>query len=398
MTNNGSGWVNIPGATNATYTTPPLASTYNGLNYQVVLTNVAGSQTSTPPATLTVTAASPTVFSATKTASATSIVVNFSGAVDPATSLNAANYTLNNGASVSSVSPGSVPSSVVLTTSALAPGGAYNVGVKNVQDLFGDVMTASTNVVLPAGLVLSVRGGFGRAVRRQRQQRGSMAGPDHQRQQCLPILRVEADRQRHLTSQPDDPTDNRHSQRATWRLTFNTASARHLLTGWPPHPVVAIDDEFHDVFRRPVYVTIAANRHFDQQVDVGQFTGVVRAGCGKRATAVEPESWKRVGGKRRHGGSAARPCLRSPRLCGHRALQAIFTNAWTGGIPGTNQLVFTPPATPPPSILMALYSQRQPQLGHPRLAGRRGTGLYWHARGSFVPGHHERPDCGNPAL
>jgi len=62
---------------------------------------------------------------------------------------------------VSSVSAGSVPSSVVLMTSALTPGGAYNLAVKNVQDLFGDVMTTSTNVVLPAGLVLDLRGDSG---------------------------------------------------------------------------------------------------------------------------------------------------------------------------------------------------------------------------------------------
>src|SRR5262249_48294822 len=48
MTNNGSGWVNIPDATNATYTTPPLPVAYSNLNYQVQLTNVAGVVTSAP--------------------------------------------------------------------------------------------------------------------------------------------------------------------------------------------------------------------------------------------------------------------------------------------------------------------------------------------------------------
>lgn len=158
-------WLNnsvpIAGATNATYTTPPLSAAYNGANFSVAITNVAGSVTSSP-ATLTVTSGNPVVYSATKTASPTMIVVNFSSALDPTTSQNPANYSLNNGASVVSVSPGSVPSSVVLTTSTLDPAAPYYLTVNHVQDLFGDAMAAaSTNAVLPAGLVLDLEGDSG---------------------------------------------------------------------------------------------------------------------------------------------------------------------------------------------------------------------------------------------
>ncbi|HEV2327842.1 MAG TPA: hypothetical protein VGY56_03530 [Verrucomicrobiae bacterium] len=157
MSNN----VAIAGATNATYTTPPLSSSYNGASYSVQVVNVAGTVTSSS-ATLTVTAGHPTVYSATKTASPNNIVVNFSSAVDSSSSQNANNYSLNNGASVSSVSPGGSPSSVILTTSTLDPTLPYNLTVNNVQDSVGDAMAgASTNAVLPAGLVLDLKGDSG---------------------------------------------------------------------------------------------------------------------------------------------------------------------------------------------------------------------------------------------
>ena len=163
MSNN----VPILGATNATYTTPPLSMANNGSYYSVQVSNPVNPVTSSS-ALLTVTSGNPTVYSATKTASSTTIVVNFSGAVDPTTSQNAANYTLDinntsSGISISSVSAGSTPSSVVLTTSsALDPNAAYYLIVNHVQDTFSDAMTgASTNVVLPAGLVLDLKGDSG---------------------------------------------------------------------------------------------------------------------------------------------------------------------------------------------------------------------------------------------
>lgn len=163
MTNNGSGWVNITGATNATCTTPALSSSDNNLQFEAQVSTPAGSMTSSP-ATLTVAAGNPTVYSVTKTANPNNIVVNFSGPVDPATSQNATNYTLNNGASVTSASAGSVPGSVVLTTSTLNPNTGYYLAVQNVQDLFGDAMTSTAVPVLPSSLVLFLRGDSGVAL------------------------------------------------------------------------------------------------------------------------------------------------------------------------------------------------------------------------------------------
>ncbi len=154
---------NIAGATNAVYTTPPLALADASLLYSVSISTPLGS-TNSAPATVTVVndTTAPTVFSATKTGNLTTVVVNFSEPVDPATGLNAANYTLNNGVSVLSASYGGVTSnSVVLTTSSLDPNAGYYLAVQNVQDLFGNALASVTVPVLPAGLAIYLRGDSG---------------------------------------------------------------------------------------------------------------------------------------------------------------------------------------------------------------------------------------------
>ena len=166
MTNVSSGPTNaIPGATNASYTTPTLDMSYNGLNYSVTITNANGSTNSTSAA-LTVVSGPPTVYSVTKTPSVTNIVVAFSKAVDPVTALNPANYALTingapSGISILSASYGSSSNNVILRTSTLNTNTGYYLKVQNVQDLFGNAMSASTNAVLPAGLVLFVRADSG---------------------------------------------------------------------------------------------------------------------------------------------------------------------------------------------------------------------------------------------
>jgi Concanavalin A-like lectin/glucanases superfamily/Bacterial Ig-like domain len=153
---------NITGATNAIYTTPALTlSPYNGLNYSVTVANFVGS-TNSAPATLTVANTPATVFSAMKTAGLTNVVVAFSKGVDPTTGLNAANYSLNNGAGVSSVVYGSALSnSVIITTSTLSTNSAYYLTVQNVKDLFGNTTTNTTVPVLPAGLAIYLRADSG---------------------------------------------------------------------------------------------------------------------------------------------------------------------------------------------------------------------------------------------
>jgi hypothetical protein len=328
MTNNGSGWVNIPGATNATYTTPPLSSAYNSLNYRVELTNVAGLLDS-DPATLTVTAANPTVFSATRT-TPTSIVVNFSGAVDLTTSQTAANYSLNNGASVIAVSAGSVSSSVVLTTSALTPGGAYNLAVKNVQDLFSDVMATSTNVVLPAGLVLDLRGdsgvqldASGSSVAQWLDQttNGNNASQFFGwRQSTSGISRPST------TTRPTASTLN-----GLPALTFNASALSFLQVASTPS--VSIDTNLTIYCVAQVSDT-AVNRHFISK-NVGNIPGSFELD-GARAAANGPVEPDLINGSAGSGNSSVlggSGVVSAPHVfAGTRAFQAIYTNAWTAGL------------------------------------------------------------------
>ncbi len=162
MTNGPSGPTNaIPGATNGSYTTPTLDMSYNGLNFSVTITNANGA-TNSSTAALTVVSGPPTVYSVAKTPSLTNLVVAFSKAVDPATGLNPANYTLTPaGVSIVSATYGSSSNNVILRTSTLNTNTGYSLTVQNVQDLFGNAMSASTNAVLPAGLVLFLRADSG---------------------------------------------------------------------------------------------------------------------------------------------------------------------------------------------------------------------------------------------
>jgi hypothetical protein len=167
MTNGPSGPTNaIPGATNGSYTTPPLDMSYNGLNYSVVITNANGSANGSAAA-LTVVSGPPTIYSVMKTSNLTNLVVAFSKSVDPTTALNPANYTaltINggpSGLSILSAAYGSSSNNVILGTSTLDTNAGYYLKVQNVQDLFGDTISVSTNAVLPAGLVFFVRADSG---------------------------------------------------------------------------------------------------------------------------------------------------------------------------------------------------------------------------------------------
>src|ERR1035438_6551739 len=137
-------------------------------NYQVVVSNDSGSVTSAV-ATLTVTIPPLTVASAgipiwNPAGNQTNIVVLFSAAVDPVTAVIAGNYSLDNGASVLSAAIGDTPGKVILTTSVLNPGTAYNLTVQNVKDSFHITMPSPSSVLVgtyPATVALWLRAGTG---------------------------------------------------------------------------------------------------------------------------------------------------------------------------------------------------------------------------------------------
>lgn len=159
-----SNGVPIFGATNAVYTTPNLTLSANGASYTATVTSTLGSgSANSSPATLSVVpdTTPPGVFSATKTASVNNILVVFSEAVDSGTGLNAANYSLNGGVSISSAVAGASPNQVILTTSTLDTNAAYLLTVKNVQDVAGNTMAAAMVSVMPSAMTMWLRGDSG---------------------------------------------------------------------------------------------------------------------------------------------------------------------------------------------------------------------------------------------
>jgi hypothetical protein len=153
---------NISGATSSIYTTGALTTAANNGSYTVTVNSPVGSTNSTA-ATLTVVAdtTAPTIFSATKTTNATTIVVAYSEAVG-LNATNPASYTLNGGATVVTAAYANASSNqVVLTTTALDPAVAYYLTVQNVQDLFTSTLVPATVPVLPANLALYLRADSG---------------------------------------------------------------------------------------------------------------------------------------------------------------------------------------------------------------------------------------------
>jgi hypothetical protein len=138
-------------------------------SYQVVVSNDSGSVTSSVANVtiqiplLSVTSAGVPIWN--PTSNETNVVVTFSDLlVDPVTAATAGNYSLDNGAIVSSAAL-VAPNEVVLTTSTLNPVTAYRLTVQNVKDIFNDTMSPSpTSIavgIYPAATALWVKASTG---------------------------------------------------------------------------------------------------------------------------------------------------------------------------------------------------------------------------------------------
>jgi regulation of enolase protein 1 (concanavalin A-like superfamily) len=126
--------VDIPDATLSRYTLPAVAMTDHGAQFRCRLSNTLGTTTSAT-ATLTVTpdTTKPTLVAA-QNIGTTTLAVTFSEPVASPSATTPANYTLNNGATVSAAVFGADTRTIVLTTSALTFGTTYTLTVNNVTD------------------------------------------------------------------------------------------------------------------------------------------------------------------------------------------------------------------------------------------------------------------------
>lgn len=138
--------VDVPGANSATYSIQWPKMSQNGMKVKCYLA-VPGVPVTSSEATLTVTPdiTKPIVEKVTSDATFTSLVVKFSEPVND-TALTAANYTLDQGATVQSVDRVG-PMTVKLTSSVMAQNSTYNLTIKNVQDTAGTPNPIATTVV-----------------------------------------------------------------------------------------------------------------------------------------------------------------------------------------------------------------------------------------------------------
>lgn len=144
--------VNIPGATDKTYTIAKVTPSDSG-TYRAVVSAPSGNSVNSVELAAQVVSdkVPPTLASAQISFKSNSkVVVVFSEAVGAASANVAANYKLNNGATVSAAALGSNPRIVELSTSALSKTSSYQLTVSGVQDLFNNTITP--NSVIDVGL------------------------------------------------------------------------------------------------------------------------------------------------------------------------------------------------------------------------------------------------------
>jgi hypothetical protein len=138
----------IAGANGKTYTIKTVTPADAG-TYRAVLSAPSGKSTNSTELTGVVIpdTVPPTLAIAQKSfKSDTKVVVTFSERVAAASANTAANYTIDNGITVSAAAITVNPRTVELTTSAIAKGSKNKLTVSGVQDLFGNVITANSSI------------------------------------------------------------------------------------------------------------------------------------------------------------------------------------------------------------------------------------------------------------
>ncbi|HWF19866.1 MAG TPA: LamG-like jellyroll fold domain-containing protein [Verrucomicrobiae bacterium] len=130
----------------------------NGDTYTVVVSNSLGVASNSMTLSVTVDTAPPVLVDALVLGNpAGDISVVFDKGIDPVTGGNAGNYSLNNGATVTSAVIGSDNATVLLRVSGLTVGTSYNLSVNNVNDLSGNTIAANSSVPVEANLNTAYR-------------------------------------------------------------------------------------------------------------------------------------------------------------------------------------------------------------------------------------------------
>jgi len=143
---------NLPGANSPVLVLSNLSKSWNGQSFVCVVSNAAGSVTSTP-ALLTVLADTnpPTILSVVSLG-LTNVQITYSKVVEAASATNAGNYVFTNGLAVTGATLKADNQTVVLTTAPLTYGSNYWIVINHVRDRAATPNTIATNttVTFPA--------------------------------------------------------------------------------------------------------------------------------------------------------------------------------------------------------------------------------------------------------
>jgi hypothetical protein len=149
----------IAGASSSTLTTAALTAADEGAQYRLVA-SLSGTTATSRVATVHVDSTIPSLVSARTLGSPNKVTVRFSEPVTAPTTGVA--FAIDNGVTISSVTPGSEPGTFELATSALNAGTTYSLTVNGIHDPFGNEIPANTKMNLDLSIELPLE--FGQTV------------------------------------------------------------------------------------------------------------------------------------------------------------------------------------------------------------------------------------------
>jgi hypothetical protein len=150
---------NIAGATSPSYTTPATSLSDSGAQFKCIV-SVPGITRTSGAATLLVDSGPPVLVSARTLGNPNQVTVVFSKAI--ASGASVTNFTIDNGITVTGVTPGPQSSALLLATTAITLGKDYTVTVSGVGDLFGH--SIQPNSKIPINLFVELPSDDGQTV------------------------------------------------------------------------------------------------------------------------------------------------------------------------------------------------------------------------------------------
>ncbi len=150
--------VAIPGANLLNYHISRITPAHDSAVYSVIVSNSIGTDTTSTTISVIPDSTPPTLLDALILGNpAADVSAVFSEGIDPVTGGNPANYSLNNGATITSAVIGPDNATVLLRASGLTVGVSYTLTVNNVQDLAGNPIAANSSVAVEANLNTAFR-------------------------------------------------------------------------------------------------------------------------------------------------------------------------------------------------------------------------------------------------